>query len=224
MPSKRRPPPPNVDLPAFMRERLKPMSEVEPMPDEPITDLPGIPEPTADYAGPGDATPIIPPDPPTTAVFEDLPPVPADTFTPLGDVAAAVVEKAKPTKMVDPPKRPPPLAIGVTKKYVQRVEVMDVYQFNADVGHAPDWVDRNWIAYETNTIQGREPGPTLVIPDVGTVRRGDFVVRQQMLMEGGAAKTVRVAIYTPEQFVNFFIQVDEQAPKAPVPEVPDRKK
>lgn len=81
--------------------------------------------------------------------------------------------------------------------WVSRIQVTEVYKFDGQVHKAPDWIDRNWGAYDD--------GPTLYIPEIQqTARVGDFVVRQDVSVDATSAVS-RLAIYTEQMFNQLFM-------------------
>jgi hypothetical protein len=98
-----------------------------------------------------------------------------------------------PARPVEKPKKAPATK---TYQYTSRIQVTDVYRFDGQVHRAPDWVSRDWAAYDD--------GPTLYIPEIGaTARVGDRVVKQDVTVDGEVVS--RIAVYTEELFNQLFM-------------------
>lgn len=100
----------------------------------------------------------------------------------------------------------------LTARYESRITVLAAWQYPGNVNNAPDWIDRNWIGYETNfdPVRQLDPGPVVRIPlyndptRAATVRVGDYVVQQEIKLASGLSD-VRIEAWARDHFEKFFV-------------------
>lgn len=93
-------------------------------------------------------------------------------------------------------------------QYVQRINVLEAFQYPGTLVNAPPWIDRNWIGWQDfDEVHNIPAGPALSIPGVGVARRGDFVVQQSVMITEGGISDIKLAIYRPEEFYKWFLPV-----------------
>lgn len=119
----------------------------------------------------------------------------------LGVVVDQVVARVAAQRPPPTPEIPP----APTRRYLQRIEIIEEFQYPGHLNGAPLWIDRNWIAYADFDEASRRPaGPALLIPGLGMVYRGDFVVFQEVRLTPEHSER-RLAIYTPEEFYRQWL-------------------
>ena len=213
-------------------------SDRKPADNPPLNDLlgqlgpPVQPVPTVRIANP-------PPDEPELPGFamadaeEDLEHVPsavsAASDAPalgfaVGDPAPAVVDAAPapfitaPAPVIPQPDHAqgeiyPPLHPSGSVRYESRITILEAYRYPGNLATAPDWVDRNWIAYgDYDPLRGIEPGPALRVPAssgiVTLARPGDYVVKQRVKLFDDIPDDVRIEVWSSDQFEKMFLPVD----------------
>lgn len=85
-------------------------------------------------------------------------------------------------------------------KFRSRIAVGAAYRYDGRLHSAPDWIDRNWAAYEE--------GPALNVPDVGIVKRGQWVVVQHVLGRDGKPEWTEIKVYDDDVFAHLFMPED----------------
>jgi hypothetical protein len=200
---------------------------------EPETSEPETPEPEVDDRTLGEVLGVLPdlPAGPPPGVMSDLPfpgqtaaeevpdaqPVAQPAAQPAPGVhaavsAPAVVERRQPDSERHPAGVPGAAdravaARGAVTRYVQRITVTEAYRFDGHVQSAPAWIDRNWLSHDDESRYSHGSGVVLDIPQVGLVRVGDYVVTQDVLLDGTGLSASRVAVYRGDEFERFFIAV-----------------
>jgi hypothetical protein len=220
-----------VPVPDFLRD---PEPEVfqapePPGPSGPEVSEPETPEPEVDDRTLGEVLGVLPdlPAGPPPGVMSDLPfpgqtaaeevpdaqPAPdALAAAPAAVSAPAVVERRQPDSERHPAGVPGAAgravaARGAVTRYVQRITVTEAYRFDGHVQSAPAWIDRNWLSHDDESRYSHGSGVVLDIPQVGLVRVGDYVVTQDVLLDGTGLSASRVAVYRGDEFERFFIAV-----------------
>ena len=82
-------------------------------------------------------------------------------------------------------------------KYRSRVTIGAAYQYDGRLHQAPDWVDRNWAAYDE--------GPAINVPDIGIVRAGQWIVTQEVLDDEGRVSFTELKVYDDGVFKSLFM-------------------
>lgn len=82
-------------------------------------------------------------------------------------------------------------------KWRSRVTIGSAWQFDGQLHLAPDWVDRNWAAWED--------GPALNVPDVGIVKKDQWIVVQQVLDDHGGLAYEEIKVYPDGTFRSLFM-------------------
>lgn len=82
-------------------------------------------------------------------------------------------------------------------KWRSRIAVGMAYQYNGELHKAPEFIDRNWAAYDN--------GPALNIPGAGIVRRGQWVVVQNVLNEDDTVAHSEIKVYDDAVFRSLFV-------------------
>lgn len=103
-------------------------------------------------------------------------------------------------------------------RYAARIEILQAYQFDARLHDAPEWIDRNWLAW-ADRDGNHEAGPALDVLDgtrsVGTARKGDWVVRQTTTMDDKNSPTGlstihdHLAVISEHEFSRLYLPVEE---------------
>lgn len=83
------------------------------------------------------------------------------------------------------------------RRYRSRISVSAAYQYDGRLHQAPEWVDRNWAAYDH--------GPAIDVPDVGTVRMGQWIVLQNVLDDDGGIGLQDIKVYDDGVFRSLFM-------------------
>ena len=101
--------------------------------------------------------------------------------------------------------------------YEARITIVDAWQYPGQLRAAPEWVDRNWVAYaDWDPIREIEPGPCLRVPSTAGVhticRVGDYVARQEVKITRELSD-IRVEVWNRDQFEKLFYPVDTRGPK-----------
>jgi hypothetical protein len=84
-----------------------------------------------------------------------------------------------------------------SKKYRSRVTIGMAYQYDGKLHQAPDWVDRNWAAWDE--------GPAINVPDVGIVRSGQWIVTQSVLNNDETVNFTEIKVYDDSVFQGLFM-------------------
>lgn len=97
-------------------------------------------------------------------------------------------------------------------RYESRIQILDAYQYRGIVTDAPDWVDRNWIAYgDPDDLRGIPAGPCLRVPLTSGLfvlcRVGDYVCQQEVRVAPDVPGDVRVEVWAKEAFQKNFMPV-----------------
>lgn len=87
-----------------------------------------------------------------------------------------------------------------TVEWRSRVQVAAAFQFDGNVGGCPDFIDRNWHAYD------RTKGVCLNIPNVGVVGVGEYVVSERILDDRLKVVNQRLRILSEEQFRELYVE------------------
>lgn len=105
----------------------------------------------------------------------------------------------------------PPVASGALV-YEHRIRVLEAFHYPGTYVGAPDWVSRDWLAYaEPDPARGLPAGPCLNVPTprsptgVAVCRKGDFIVRQEILLAAGLDPEIQVEVWPREEFERLFI-------------------
>jgi hypothetical protein len=143
---------------------------------------------------------------------------PADGLDPLRLQRSRIFEdqrdpEAEPTlpglTLPTPPPAPvlPSLAklpIVPNKRYATRVDVIEAYQFDNQLHKAPDWVDRNWLAYHDGPVIDVPQSPPM--PPVHC-KVGDWIVYQERMNEDGSPMMRELVVYPDQAFRLLFREV-----------------
>ena len=97
-------------------------------------------------------------------------------------------------------------------RYEGRIKIVDAWQYNGNLKAAPDYVDRNWVAWgDWDPVREIEPGPALRVPsaDGGAVmcRPGDYVVTQEVRLVADSPGDLKVEVWSRDQFEKLFLPV-----------------
>lgn len=213
-----RPPPPGFAMQddPFDDPRLtRPLAGVrEPDP------APG-PRPAAPHPAPPPAFPRSddPYDPVKHAPPDYLPPA-SPRLSTTGQQAAA--DRAwRPPAINSPQELMPPGAV----RYESRIKVLEAFRYTGSFKGAPEWVDRNWLAYgQWDPLRGIEPGPALNVPCssgvVAMARIGDYVVQQEFIVpnaaDDGVDRTViQLEVWSSDAFERTFMPVLVRSSRQP---------
>lgn len=96
-------------------------------------------------------------------------------------------------------------------KYESRIRILEAWQYNGGVAEAPEFIDRNWVGWsDYDAVRQMEPGPCLRVPIEGTstvtiCRPGDYVVRQETLLQPGMPTDEKREVWEKNQFQRLFI-------------------
>lgn len=82
-------------------------------------------------------------------------------------------------------------------RYRSRITVGMAYQYDGKLHQAPDWVDRNWAAWDE--------GPAINVPDVGIVRSGQWIVTQSVLNNDETVNFTEIKVYDDDVFKSLFM-------------------
>lgn len=98
-------------------------------------------------------------------------------------------------------------------RYEGRIRVLDAFQYNGDLSKAPEWVDRNWLAYgDHDPLRGIEPGPALRVPLPSgqhvMCRIGDYVVQQSVRLTADHPGDMRLEVWAKDDFRKNFLPVN----------------
>jgi hypothetical protein len=153
---------------------------------------------------------------------EGNPETPAEESSPtLGDLGVSLPEPAgiaqgflmsdepfeerQPTDTMERALAEPVQKLG-TAKYVQRIDVLEAFQYVGTLKDAPPWIDRNWTSYAGyDEVTKEEPGPALKVPGLGLCRKNWFIVQQAVRLDEAGTQDVRLAIYRPDDFYKWFL-------------------
>lgn len=97
-------------------------------------------------------------------------------------------------------------------RYEGRIQVLDAFRYPGVLKDAPDWVDRNWIAFaDHDDVRNIPAGPCLRVPLPSGVtavcRVGDYVVQQEVRVALDTPGDVRIEVWPAEQFQKNFMPV-----------------
>lgn len=97
-------------------------------------------------------------------------------------------------------------------RYEGRIQILDAFQYPGVLANAPDWVDRNWIAFgDHDDLRGIPAGPCLRVPltsgATAICRVGDYVCQQEVRMAPDTRGEVRIEVWPKEQFQKNFMPV-----------------
>lgn len=115
---------------------------------------------------------------------------------------------------------PAPLALKPDASYVSRIRVMEAWQYMPRelATNAPEWVDRNWLAYEgPDPLRQLPAGPVLKVPtnndpNTRTVcRPGDVIARQEVMLDNSRSH-IEIEVWSLEQFARMFMATDGTDP------------
>lgn len=104
-----------------------------------------------------------------------------------------------------------PFPTPSTIRYESRIRIVEAWQYNGRLAEAPQYVDRSWAAWgEYDEERKLEPGPALRVPLNGPVpeklcRKGDYVVRQEVVIALGLEPDVRLEVWRQDDFEKFFL-------------------
>lgn len=128
---------------------------------------------------------------------------------------AARIRGQAPPPAEDTPVRPLPNRSGAVRSalgaaptdadgtYTSRIAIGTAYRFDGQLRSAPEWVDRNWLSYDQ--------GPALAIPDVGSLKQGQWLVVQNVMEDDGVVAWQELKIYDDHTFRNLFMPVRKAA-------------
>lgn len=83
------------------------------------------------------------------------------------------------------------------QKWRSRVTIGAAWQYDGQLHKAPPWVDRNWAAWDD--------GPAINVPDVGMVRKGQWIVMQYIEGEHGGTAFEELKVYDDLVFRSLFV-------------------
>jgi hypothetical protein len=109
---------------------------------------------------------------------------------------------------------------GTRIRYEGRVRIIEAWCFNGRIQEAPPFVDRNWLAYGSHDDErGIPEGPMIQMPNWvhrdgrstqlpdKICRIGDYVVKQEVLLDAGRESHVKVEVWQRDEFEKVFIPV-----------------
>jgi len=109
----------------------------------------------------------------------------------------------------------PPRPLNV-KRYVNRIQIVEAWQYRGTLRDAPDFIDRSWAAWDDTNAEGITPGPALRVPngrdEPRLCRGGDYVVRQQITLIEGFTPDEVVEVWRREEFERLFMPSNREAP------------
>jgi len=160
----------------------------------------------------------------------ELPPL-IDPNLPLAETVppepATVEPVAEPTR---PPTGPKVSYVkpSTPVRYESRIEVLEAFRYPGSLLNAPDWVDRNWVAWaDTDEVTKQPAGPALRVPmeNGGQVlcRVGDYIVKQNV--RGDTGSRVKTEVWAGAEFERIFVpaitgslpSVPQEVPKSTQP-------
>jgi hypothetical protein len=100
----------------------------------------------------------------------------------------------------DPRHNPPTAHIA----YTSRIEVIEAFQYDGNLRDAPDFIDRNWVGWDTTPIL-RVPRPSNPDGEPAVCRIGDYVVRQSVTLLAGVPAEERLEVWPKADFERLFI-------------------
>jgi len=113
-------------------------------------------------------------------------------------------------------------------RYESRIEVLEAFRYPGSLLNAPDWVDRNWVAWaDTDEVTKQPAGPALRVPmeNGGQVlcRVGDYIVKQNV--RGDTGSRVKTEVWAGAEFERIFVpaitgslpSVPQEVPKSTQP-------
>lgn len=111
---------------------------------------------------------------------------------------------------------PPEIISPSSVKYESRIKVLEAFRYPGSFRDAPQWVDRNWLAYgQYDPLRGIEPGPALSVPTSSGVsvmaRIGDYVVQQEFIIEGERS-VIQLEVWAADAFERTFMPVRSSLP------------
>jgi hypothetical protein len=95
-------------------------------------------------------------------------------------------------------------ALPNSTRYRSRVTVGAAWQYDGQLHLAPDWVSREWAAYDN--------GPAIEVPEVGLVRKGQWIVSQDVLGDDGTVAFSEIKVYPDDVFRSLFMLESPHAP------------
>lgn len=100
-------------------------------------------------------------------------------------------------------------------RYEGRIRILDAFQYTGNLASAPEWVDRNWIAYgDHDPLRSIEPGPMLRVPlpsgHFAHCRVGDYVAIQEVRLTANTPGDQRIEVWAKEDFRKNFLPVGQE--------------
>lgn len=132
-----------------------------------------------------------------------------ETFTEARNSMAKAANTPRATQVLEGDILPPNLDPS-TVRYESRIRILEAWPYRGSVASAPAFVDRNWIGFaDYDPVRQIEPGPCLRVPsghDVVTIcRPGDYIVRQETLLQPGVPSHETLEVWPGDQFQRLFI-------------------
>lgn len=187
---------------------------------EPPVDTPAAPEPPPQGTTVTDAEAVNP-----TSLADAYPSAPTQpgfvmSDAPLDDTTGGGTTETGPAAIFTPPLDgeifPPVDTISRHQnggiRYEGRIRILDAYQYLGNLSNAPEWVDRNWIAWgDYDPLRAIEPGPALRVPlpsgQFAICRLGDYVTRQEVRLTPDQEGDVRTEVWARDDFRKNFLPV-----------------
>lgn len=113
---------------------------------------------------------------------------------------------------------PPQSALPPLKKvrYEGRVRVIEAWRFDGVIHNAPEYVDRNWLAYGGYDDERKiQPGPMIQMPmdpqgrTHKDCRIGDYIVRQEIKLNLDRPPEEKIEVWPRDEFERVFIAFPE---------------
>lgn len=109
--------------------------------------------------------------------------------------------------------------LPTSRRYESRITIIDAYQYPGNVAAAPQWVDRNWVAWADEDMLRQIPaGPALRVPTYYAssgehviCRVGDYVARQEVRLLAGEPGEIKLEVWAKEQFERIFLPIPSKA-------------
>lgn len=115
----------------------------------------------------------------------------------------------------------PLVSAGAVVAYEHRIRVLEAFHYPGVITGAPDWVDRNWLAYGDYDEKRKLPaGPALNVPTprhptgFALCRKGDYIVRQEIILAPGIPPAVQIEVWEKDDFERLFIPVQQPTEEA----------